>query len=150
MLGIEKVTIATIASESAFYLDLINSYYNDIIPNSNFLNKANSFSRRADIKYLVVAGTNSNIKENINNKVISQIYPEFKNGDGDGVVSIDSAIIEGVNEVYYANKCFYDIYLDQDVLNKIKDFLDESLITLTIKPFQDDDFIEYQYELEKK
>lgn len=150
MLGVEKATIATIASESAFYLDLINSYYNDIIPNSNFLNKANSFSRRADIKYLVVAGTNSNIKENINNKVISQIYPEFKNGDGDGVVSIDSAIIEGVNEVYYANKCFYDIYLDQDVLNKIKDFLDESLITSTIKPFQDDDFIEYQYELEKK
>lgn len=150
MLGIEKSTISTIMAENAFYLDLINSYYYDIIPNSTFLNLANNFDRRSDVRYLVIGGTNSNIEEDITNKVISQIYPEFRDGFGDGVVSIESAYLKGADDFFTVDRSFYDIYLDQDVLNKIKDFLNESLITLTVKPFEDDDFIEYQYELEKK
>jgi hypothetical protein len=75
LLGVEKATISIIMAENAFYLDLINSYYYDITPSSSFLNTANSFERRSDIRYLVIGGTNSNIEEDITNKVISQIYP---------------------------------------------------------------------------
>ena len=136
-------------AENAFYLDLINSYYYDITPSSSFLNTANSFERRSDIRYLVIGGTNSNIEEDITNKVISQIYPEFIDGSADGVVSLESAYLKGADEFFTVDKNFYDIYLDKDVLNKVKDFLNESLTTLTVKPFEDDDFIEYQYELEQ-
>ena len=149
LLGVEKATISIIMAENAFYLDLINSYYYDITPSSSFLNTANSFERRSDIRYLVIGGTNSNIEEDITNKVISQIYPEFIDGSADGVVSLESAYLKGADEFFTVDKNFYDIYLDKDVLNKVKDFLNESLTTLTVKPFEDDDFIEYQYELEQ-
>ncbi len=87
-----------------------------------FLNTANSFERRSDIRYLVIGGTNSNIEEDITNKVISQIYPEFIDGSADGVVSLESAYLKGADEFFTVDKNFYDIYLDKDVLNKVKDF----------------------------
>ncbi len=66
-----------------------------------FLNTANSFERRSDIRYLVIGGTNSNIEEDITNKVISQIYPEFIDGSADGVVSLESAYLKGADEFFY-------------------------------------------------
>lgn len=49
---------------------------------------------------MVIGGTNSNIEEDITNKVISQIYPEFIDGSADGVVSLESAYLKGADEFF--------------------------------------------------
>ncbi|WP_146255694.1 triacylglycerol lipase [Petrotoga sp. 9PWA.NaAc.5.4] len=142
-LNVELNIIPKITANVSFYLEQINSYYKEIIPGSTFLTKLNSLEKRKDINYLTIAGTNSNIDANISKSIISKIYPEFINGQGDGIVHVDSAILDSADEKYYFFKGFYDLYTDQAVLNKIDEFLKKSINYISIEPFQDDNFLEY-------
>lgn len=150
LFNVEDSTILKITSQITSYLDQINSYYEDLIPNSRFLNKLNSFGIRNDIRYLAIIGTNPAIEENLSDKYISRLYPEFVQGEGDGIVTVDSANLEGIEKTYYSKKSFYEIYNDADVLNTIVNFLDESVPSYSVEPFKDDNFVEYTYEAEEK
>ncbi|MDN5345878.1 MAG: hypothetical protein PWQ73_375 [Petrotoga sp.] len=148
--NVEDSTILKITSQISSYLDQINSYYEDLIPDSEFLNKLNSFGIRNDIRYLSVIGNNPEIEEDLSNKYISRLYPEFVQGKGDGIVSVDSANLEGIEKTYYSKKSFYEIYNDPDVLKEIVNFLEESVPSYSVEPFKDDNFVEYTYETEQK
>lgn len=141
-LKIDEETSFNIKYNSNFYLEQINSYYYDLIPNSDFLNELNSFGMREDINYITIAGKNSGIKMDLNQSSISRLYPEFINGKGDGIVSVDSALIpEASTKLLYDYK-FYDLYSKPDVLENIKKILEDNLDVPDIKEFKDDDFIE--------
>jgi len=144
--NVEDSTILKITSQISSYLDQINSYYEDLIPDSEFLNKLNSFGIRNDIRYLAIIGSNPAIEENLSNKYISRLYPEFVQGEGDGIVSVDSANLEGIEKTYYSKKSFYEIYNDSDILDIIVSFLEESVPSYSVEPFTDDNFVEYSYE----
>jgi len=147
--NVEDSTILKITLQISSYLDQINSYYEDLIPDSEFLNKLNSFGIRNDIRYLSVIGNNPEIEEDLSNKYISRLYPEFVQGKGDGIVSVDSANLEGIEKTYYSKKSFYEIYNDPDVLKEIVNFLEESVPSYSVEPFKDDNFVEYTYETEE-
>jgi len=146
LFNVEDSTILKITSQISSYLDQINSYYEDLIPDSEFLNKLNSFGIRNDIRYLAIIGSNPAIEENLSNKYISRLYPEFVQGEGDGIVSVDSANLEGIEKTYYSKKSFYEIYNDSDILDIIVSFLEESVPSYSVEPFTDDNFVEYSYE----
>lgn len=148
--NLEESTLLKSILNVDFYLSQINSYYRDLIPNSKFLENLNSFGLREDVRYLVIAGTDPGINEDISENHFSRLYPEFIQGKGDGIVTIDSAILEGADEFYYSNKSFNEIYNSPDVLDKIVSFLQETVPDLSIEPFKDDNFIEYIYEKENK
>lgn len=150
LFNVEDSTILKITSQITSYLDQINSYYEDLIPNSQFLNKLNSFGIRNDIRYITIIGTNPAIEENLSDKYISRLYPEFVQGEGDGIVTVDSANLEGIEKTYYSQKSFYEIYNDFDVLNIIVSFLEESVPSYELEPFKDDNFIEYTYEVKEE
>lgn len=141
-LKIDEETSFNIKYNSNFYLEQINSYYYDLIPNSDFLNKLNSFGMREDINYITIAGKNSGIKMDLNQSSLSRLYPEFINGEGDGIVSVNSVLIpEAKTKLLYDYK-FYDLYSKPDVLENIKKILEDNLDAPDIKEFKDDDFIE--------
>jgi len=146
LFNVEDSTILKITSQISSYLDQINSYYENLIPDSEFLNKLNSFGIRNDIRYLAIIGSNPAIEENLSNKYISRLYPEFVQGEGDGIVSVDSANLEGIEKTYYSKKSFYEIYNDSDILDIIVSFLEESVPSYSVEPFTDDNFVEYSYE----
>lgn len=146
LFNVEDSTILKITLQIGSYLDQINSYYEDLIPDSEFLNKLNSFGIRNDIRYLTIIGTSPAIDEDLSNKYIARLYPEFVRGKGDGIVSVDSANLEGIDKTYYSQKSFYEIYNDSDVLNIIVNFLEESVPSYSVEPFTDDNFVEYTYE----
>ncbi|MGY4687133.1 esterase/lipase family protein [Petrotoga sp. DB-2] len=147
--NVEDSAILKITLQISSYLDQINSYYEDLIPDSEFLNKLDSFGIRNDIRYLSVIGNNPEIEEDLSNKYISRLYPEFVQGKGDGIVSVDSANLEGIEKTYYSKKSFYEIYNDPDVLKEIVNFLEESVPSYLVEPFKDDNFVEYTYETEE-
>lgn len=141
-LKIDEETSFNIKYNSNFYLEQINSYYYDLIPNSDFLKELESFGMREDINYITIAGKNSGIKMDLNQSSISRLYPEFIDGKGDGIVSVDSALIpEASTKLLYDYK-FYDLYSKPDVLENIKKILEDNLDVPDIKEFEDDNFIE--------
>jgi len=150
LFNVENSTILKITLQISSYLDQINSYYEDLIPNSEFLNRLNSFGIRNDIGYLAIIGSNPEIEEDLSNKYIARLYPEFVQRNGDGIVSVDSANLERIERTYYSEKSFYEIYNDPDVLNIIVSFLEESVPSYSLEPFKDDNFVEYVDEKEEK
>lgn len=150
VLKIDEESSFNIKYNSNFYLEQINSYYYDLIPNSDFLNKLNSFGMRKDVNYITIAGKNSGIKMDLTKSPLSRLYPEFINGEGDGVVSVDSALIpEASTKLLYDYK-FYDLYSKPDVLENIKKILEDNLDVPKIEEFKDDEFIETYEQLYSK
>lgn len=145
--SIDEETSFNIKYNTNFYLEQINGYYSDLIPNSDFLNKLNTYGLRDDINYITVAGKNSGINMDLTKSSISRLYPEFINGEGDGIVSINSALIDKANTKLLYDYKFYEIYSKPDVLQNIKKILDDTLDVPNIQEFKDDNFIETYQQL---
>jgi triacylglycerol esterase/lipase EstA (alpha/beta hydrolase family) len=148
--NISEQTAINISYNTNFFLEQINSYYEDIMPNSKFLNQLNSYGKNENTRYLAIAGNNPKMSKELSNSSISKIYPEFLNSKGDGVVSVESALLENADKNLLYSKNFYEMYSNPDVLDSIKRFLNESVEKIEIKDFQDDDFIETYTEKEAK
>lgn len=144
--SIEEITALEIQKSVNLYLRNINNYYLDLIPNSPFLNKLNSLELRKDINYLNIAGNKPDISENFINSPLSNIYPELLFNLGDGVVSIESALLDNSTNMLF-DKNFFSIYSDSKVLNEIQIYLEKSIERTEIKEFEDDFFVETQADL---
>ncbi|MGM0639845.1 MAG: esterase/lipase family protein [Thermotogota bacterium] len=141
-LNVNEEASFNIKYNTNFFLEQINNYYSDLIPNSEFLNKLNSFGLREDINYITIAGENSGINMDLSESSISRLYPEFINGKADGIVTVNSSLMNEANTKLLYDYKFYDIYSKPEVLDNIKKILEDTLEFPEIREFEDDDFIE--------
>ena len=91
-LGVPVDMVPVIRSHVYNYIEKINVFYRDILPNSPVLRKLHP---RNDVGYLVIAGTVPPFKIDVSGSDLEKFYPELSKGRGDGVVSVESAKIEG-------------------------------------------------------
>ncbi|BBE31943.1 hypothetical protein OSSY52_20840 [Tepiditoga spiralis] len=144
--GINERTMVSIEHNVNFYIEQINSYYKEIMPNSYVLKKLDSFGLRKDIHYMAIAGSVTGLNESIKGSILERFYPEFLHGDG--IVTIDSALNDKFEKNLLFKKSFFEIYTDPKILDSIKLFLNSKVDKIVIKPFENDNFIETYKEKE--
>ena len=142
LFSISERTIISVSHNVGSFLEQVNSYYRELLPNSRFIKNLNSLGVRNDIRYMSITGNNPKIDEDLSDSEILRFYPEFQKDTGDGLVTQTSALLPQSSKVLISPDYSYDIYNNQEVLLSIKDFLDESVPDLKVKPFEDDSFIE--------
>lgn len=130
-------------------MELAAAYYKELLPDSSFIKKINSLNRRKDIKYYVYTGTKPDIDIHIKNTKLASFYPEFINGEGDGLVTIESAKLDGA-EFYTFDLPYNKLYSNNDVLDILKNNLFSELHTVDIPDISDDTFPETKKELEEQ
>ncbi|SHE81102.1 hypothetical protein SAMN02745164_01189 [Marinitoga hydrogenitolerans DSM 16785] len=130
-------------------MELISSYYKELLPDSEFIKKINSLDRRNDIKYYIYTGTKPDIKVHIKNTKLATFYPEFINGMGDGLVTVDSAKLNGV-EFYTFDLPYNKLYSNNDVLKILQKNLSEGIQKVNIPNITDDVFPETKKEVLEK
>jgi len=140
--GVSEPSMVSVVYNTSFFLEQINSYYKDLIPNSDFLKQLGSFGMRDDINYIGIAGNDPKITENLNNSEVKRFYPEFVKNLGDGIVSVDSSLDASFTKNFLFEQNFYNIYSEPTVLNTIKKTLNDDVLEIKIEPFKDDNFLE--------
>jgi len=138
---VDADSISYIKNVTLDYLEKINVFWESVKPGSKTLEELNSFGIRKDIDYLSICGATTNFPINIKNSQLSKFYPEFVESLGDGIVTIKSATLDGKIKAKIFKHSFHDIYFQKDVLETIKEFLED------VKPpekyiLKDDDFLE--------
>ncbi len=118
--GLDRSIVDSIKSHLLFYLESIGPIYREISVSSQLLNLLGS--PRKDIEYLCVAGNSPPMSINVKGTPIEIFYPELASEVGDGVVTLQSAKIDGV-EFFVAEGSFFDCYLSSRFQEKIKTFL---------------------------
>jgi len=134
-------SITYIKNITTDYLEKVNVFWESIKPGSKTLEELNSFGIREDIGYLAICGTSTNFPINIENSELSKFYPEFVEKIGDGIVTLNSATLNGKFKFKSFNYSFHELYFQKDVLETIKNYLED------VKPpekytFKDDKFLE--------
>ncbi len=116
------------------YVEKLNTYADEIFPNSNVMKLLNSFKKRKDVKYMAIAGDVPSFSTNIaTNTRFASLYPEIIKGEGDGLVSVNSALLKyaDVKKIYHHS--FSDMYLGNDVIRDIRAFLNDEFPIKKVK-----------------
>ncbi len=123
LLGLPEKTIENLKMHIFTYIESINDYYKDVLPNSKIMKMLQSFGPRKDLKYLATVGTTPPYDINVKGSELEKLYPELVKGNGDGVVSVESAKIQGVPLLKFSGS-FDRYYTDQTVMSTIKAFIE--------------------------
>lgn len=118
--GTDRSTIDSMKSQLLFYLESIGPLYREISISSKLLSLLSS--PRKDVKYLCVVGNKPPMSIDIKGTPLESFYPELAAGVGDGVVTRQSAAIDGV-ELFESDGSFFDCYLSPAFQEKLKNFL---------------------------
>ncbi|MEJ5228927.1 MAG: alpha/beta hydrolase [Pseudothermotoga sp.] len=118
--GLDRSIVDSMKSHLLFYLESIGPIYREISVSSQLLSLLNT--PRQDIEYLCVVGNKPPMSINVKGTPIENFYPELATGVGDGVVTLQSAKIEGV-EFFTVDGSFFDCYLSSKFQEKVKGFL---------------------------
>jgi len=143
--GIEKDDMAFLISSLLGTLEKTNAYWSEILPSSLVIAKLEEFGMRKDVRYLFVGGRKPPGKIQIAGTELEKFFPEFVDGKGDGFTTIDSAIpVSGSDNVktLLFPYSFQDLYLKNDVLQALKDFLKAGIEIPTPPEFETDQFVE--------
>ncbi len=143
-LGVPEDMVPVIRSHIYNYIERLNVFYSDLLPNSEVLRQLNP---RKDVSYLVVAGTTPPLRIDVSGSDLEKFYSELVKGKGDGVVSVESAKIEGKPLLKF-DMSFLDS-TKAEVLDAIRSFVETEELP---KPpeFTADRFKEYMSEVTKR
>lgn len=119
--GTEKSTIDSMKSHLMFYLESIGPLYREISISSKLLSLMSSI--RQDVRYLCVIGNRPPMSINLRGTPLESFYPELVVGLGDGVVTKQSAMIDGA-EFFESDGSFFDCYLSPKFHDKLRKFLE--------------------------
>ena len=130
------------------YIETVNTYWKDILPNSDVVKELERVGPRKDVQYISLVGTTPPLDINLEGNDLSKFYPELVKGDGDGVVSVESARLEGATNLKFEGS-FFNYYTKSEVMDTIKSFIEEERIP---KPpeFKSDVYREYVPKKEKE
>jgi len=148
---IDGDSLRFIKENNLSYLENVNTYYTDILPDSTFIASLEK-TLRDDIEYAFIAGDYPGFNTNLANSQFAMFYPENAQGKGDGIVSvfsalyptIDAAAPNMVTRVFPYS--FFDIYIQQKTLEFVRTYLESGVETVTIPQYQDDTFREWRFE----
>ena len=140
-MGGSRVAISFITTHILSTFEKVNTYWREILPTGLSIRKLQSFGPRKDIRYLCIAGSTPPIETGIKGTELEKFYPELTDGKGDGFVSVESALMEEGKNLMFPYS-FAELYLKGDVLNAIKDFLNEGIKLPKIPKFKSDEFVE--------
>lgn len=118
---ISSNSINYILNSAITYLYAMNFFAKDISPNSAFLKRLNEIPVPTNISFITIAGTNSGISLK-NFGSLKSDFPEFLNGEGDGVVSTKSALGFGTLKFEFPYS-FSDIFIHDNVMSTLAKIL---------------------------
>jgi len=152
--GLDTDTIRYLTRNNLGYLENINAFYTDILPDAEVI-KTLEDSIRSDIDYFFIAGSRPDFDVDLEESQFAKFYPENTSEKGDGIVSVYSAIFPSLEEspnqkdnilskiVPYS---FFDIFLQQQTLQFIHTYLEEGIEVVEIPEYEDDTFREWMFD----
>jgi hypothetical protein len=151
--GLDEDTIRFIEKNNLSYLEKVNGYYTEILPDSQ-LTETLKDSIRTDVEYAFIGGSAPGFLDNIESSQLAKFYPELTVDKGDGIVSIYSALLPTIEnnkelENVYGKVfgyTFYDNYVQKDTLNYIKQFLEEGVEVVQVPEYEDDLYREWSFQ----
>lgn len=126
--GLDRFVVDAMKSHLLYYLEALGPIHREILAGSNLLKKLEGTIRR-DVRYLVAVGSSPPASINVGRTQLELFYPELVAGKGDGVVSQDSAFLEGAQKVTLSGS-FFDCYLDPSFHEVLKKFLAQALMEI--------------------
>jgi len=121
------------------YLEAVNTYYSDLLPDSEIVKGLRDLSFKKE-NLLLISGDVPPFDIDFSNTQLARFYPELTLGRGDGITKIDDfKDYPFKHETYHAS--FLDIYTKEEVLNRIKNFL--SYTPPKFEGFKEDTYPEY-------
>lgn len=121
------------------YLETVNTYYSDLLPDSNIVKDLDKLVFKKE-NLLLISGDIPPFDIDFSNTQLARFYPELVLGKGDGITKVDDfKDYPFKHETFHAS--FFDIYTKEEVLNRIKDFL--SYIPPKFEGFREDKYPEY-------
>jgi len=152
--GLDTDSIRYLTRNNLGYLENINAFYTDVLPDADVINTLEN-SIRTDIDYFFLAGSTPDFEVDLEESQFAKFYPENTSGKGDGIVSVYSAIFPSLEEspnekdhilskiVPYS---FFDIFLQQQTLQYIRTYLEEGIEVIDIPEYEDDTFKEWMFD----
>lgn len=126
--GLDRFVVDAMKSHLLYYLEALGPVYSEILTSSDLLKKLDKTVRK-DVRYLVAVGNSPPASIDVTGTQLETFYPELVKGKGDGVVSHESATIEGIEKIVL-NGSFFDCYLDPTFQAKLKDFLAQNQVEI--------------------
>lgn len=145
--NLEPSIIASIQTHIYSFIENINTYWNEILPDSKVLKKIEKFEIPEKIEAVAFMGTRPPLGIDASGTTLEKFYPELVKGIGDGVVSISSAKLENMNLIQIDGDS-YTYYSKSDFIEKLKQFF--SFEEIKIPEYKDDTYREYVSPTEKE
>ncbi|KUK02573.1 MAG: Uncharacterized protein XD45_1352, partial [Thermotoga sp. 50_64] len=124
--GVDRFMVDAMKSHLLYYLEALGPIYGEILTGSELLKKLDGTARK-DVRYLVAVGNSPPASIDVGGTQLEVFYPELVAGKGDGVVSHNSAFLEGTQKLVLKGS-FFDCYLDPVFHDTLKKFLAETRI----------------------
>ncbi len=139
-LQVPRRTADYVMNMSISYLRLLNFFAQDVAPNSTFLIHLNSKKTPKEVTFISITGTEPNAVIP-SSKKMEEFFPQLVPKDGDGVVSVKSALSFG-SKKYEFPYSFYDIFAHKEVQKLVKGLLSNSNSSFEEEKFTPDHFKE--------
>lgn len=123
--GLDRFVVDAMKSHLLYYLEALGPIHREVLVGSDLLKKLEGTVRK-DVRYLVAVGSSPPASIDVGRTQMELFYPELVAGKGDGVVSQDSAFLEGTQNVALRGS-FFDCYLDPNFHEVLKKFLTQAL-----------------------
>jgi len=141
ILGLSEKTFANIKFHVFNYIETVNDYYKDILPDSEVIKDITTKPLRKDLTYLVIVGTLPPFGIDVKGSGLERLYPELVAGKGDGVVSEEEARLP--DQPLLTFQVSFDSYCAKsEILSTIKGFIDSDKLPKPPK-LKEDKYEEY-------
>lgn len=138
--SLPESVVATIQGYLKSYIEAINIYYSDILPNSELLKRLQYLPYRTDIPTIAYMGNTPPLSIDVGGSLFEKFYPELTLNLGDGVVTRNSARLPYMTLKIF-NGSWNDFYSSEPFIEEIKKFF--AFEIPEIPAYKDDTFAEY-------
>ncbi|MBT1248575.1 MULTISPECIES: hypothetical protein [unclassified Thermosipho (in: thermotogales)] len=145
--NLDENMISSIQTHIYTFIETVNTYWSEILPDSKLLEKMKTLSRKDNVSMISFMGTTPPFGIDVKNSTLEKFYPELVSGKGDGIVSVDSAKIDGIDLIQIKGDA-YSFYSSNEFVEKLKQFLEFGEIK--IPEYKDDNYREYVSKTEKE
>ncbi|AMW32952.1 hypothetical protein NA23_06575 [Fervidobacterium islandicum] len=137
--NLPESVVATLQGYLKSYIEAVNIYYSDVLPNSEFLKRLQYFPYRTDIPTIAYMGNTPPLSIDVGGSLLEKLYPELTMNLGDGVVTKNSARLPYMTLKIF-NGSWNDFYSSEGFIEEIKRFF--AFEIPQIPAYKDDTFAE--------
>ncbi|HPT59071.1 MAG TPA: hypothetical protein PKW84_03370 [Fervidobacterium sp.] len=121
------------------YIEAVNDYYDDILSNSEFLNKLKYLPYRTDVNVMAYMGNMPPLSIDLSSSLLERLYPEMVLNTGDGVVSRTASRLPYMTLKIF-NGSWNNFYSTDQFIQEIKTFFNYEIPE--VPTYKDDTFTE--------